>query len=64
MPVERDNDAERLARIEMLVEQYRPTLDGARSQTSQRCAASHAALDGFTRKLGKWRTKEESWPSH
>ena len=42
MPVERDNDAERLSRIEMLMEQYRVSLHDARHDATE-LRASHAA---------------------
>ena len=43
MPVERDNDAERLSRIEMLMEQYRVSLHDARHEPTGLRAASPAA---------------------
>ena len=56
MPVERDNDAERLSRIEMLMEQYRVSLHDARHDATG-LSASHAADRTANEQLEDTRTQ-------
>jgi hypothetical protein len=44
MPLERDNDAERLARIELLLEQNRLARDDARKRATRPLRPSHGAV--------------------